>query len=157
MPADNESNVMRSGQCLISQMLWNWETVDTCLISRRWHITSTAQFAASCIGVIILAMSLQLLRRLTKEYDSRLLKNHQRRIDHVKSNGSETSDDIRRSGSSISVKMSLLMQHGSDPTRFRPNPVEQLARAMMHVGQFIVAYFVMLWVLRMYKMLSAIC
>ena len=144
MPAENGSTAMRSGQCLISQMLWNWETIDTCLISRQWHITSTAQFAASCLGVIVLAMSLQLLRRLTKEYDSRLLKHHQRRIEHVKSNSSETSDDMRRSGSSISVKMTQLMQRGSDPTRFRPNLVEQLTRALMHVGQFIVAYFVML-------------
>jgi copper transporter 1 len=125
-------------------MLWNWETIDTCLISRQWHIASTAQFAASCLGVIVLAMSLQLLRRLTKEYDSRLLKHHQQRIEHVKSNSSETSNDMRRSGSSISVKMTQLMQRGSDPTRFRPNLAEQLTRALMHVGQFIVAYFVML-------------
>ena len=39
-------------------MLWNWNTLDVCLISSSWQITSDAMFAGSCIGVILLVMAL---------------------------------------------------------------------------------------------------
>ncbi|KAJ5514524.1 hypothetical protein N7463_004076 [Penicillium fimorum] len=57
------------GSCKIS-MLWNWYTIDACFLAKSWHITSRGMFAGSCIGVICLVLSLELLRRLGREYDS---------------------------------------------------------------------------------------
>ncbi|KAJ5163184.1 uncharacterized protein N7500_005014 [Penicillium coprophilum] len=39
-------------------------------LAKSWHITSRGMFAGSCIGVICLVLSLELLRRLGREYDS---------------------------------------------------------------------------------------
>ncbi|PWY79936.1 Ctr copper transporter family protein [Aspergillus eucalypticola CBS 122712] len=60
---------MASTNCKIS-MLWNWNTMDVCFISSSWHITSPSMFAGSCIGVILLVICLELLRRVASEYDA---------------------------------------------------------------------------------------
>ena len=39
-------------------------------LAKSWHIKSRGMFAGSCIGVICLVLSLELLRRLGREYDS---------------------------------------------------------------------------------------
>ncbi|CAI7586183.1 unnamed protein product [Penicillium glandicola] len=39
-------------------------------LSESWHVRSRGMFAGSCIGVICLVLSLELLRRLGREYDS---------------------------------------------------------------------------------------
>jgi copper transporter 1 len=111
-------------------MLWNWNTVDSCFISESWHITSKGMFAGSCIGVICLVICLEFLRRLGKEYDRFLLRQHELRAAMV---GSETS-----------VEASCLR---SKPLAFTPSVLQQSLRALLHVAQFAVAYFVMLWVL----------
>lgn len=43
-------------------------------IASSWRITSHAMFAGSCIGVIILVICLEFLRRLSKEYDRYILR-----------------------------------------------------------------------------------
>lgn len=140
----DSSNTMRTGDCLTSKMLWNWETIDSCLISRQWHIKTQAQFAATCLAVISLGMTLQLLRRLTKEYDSVILKSHQKKIEERKHRTSRSSDASAQSHTTLTNKMSNFIHHASDPLRFRPSPVQQLIRASLHLSQFIVAYFIML-------------
>nr|ADD92830.1 Tctr2 protein [Trichoderma reesei] len=57
-------------------MLWNWNVMNTCFISKHWQITSKGMFAGSCIGVILLVIALEFLRRLSKEYDRFLIKQH---------------------------------------------------------------------------------
>jgi len=140
----DSSNTMRTGDCLTSKMLWNWATVDSCLISRQWHIKTQAQFAASCLAVIFLAMSLQLLRRLTKEYDSMILKTHQQKLEQMKHRKSRSSETSAQSHTSVAQKMSNFIHHASDPLRFRPSPIQQIIRSLLHLSQFIVAYFIML-------------
>ncbi|TLS29520.1 hypothetical protein PpBr36_00642 [Pyricularia pennisetigena] len=61
--------------CKIS-MLWNWHTIDACFISADWRITSTATFAGSCIGVLLLVVCLEGLRRSVKEFDRLLARRH---------------------------------------------------------------------------------
>ncbi|CAI7662166.1 unnamed protein product [Penicillium discolor] len=63
------SGMDMGGSCKIS-MLWNWYTVDACFLAESWHVKSRGMFAGSCIGVICLVLSLELLRRLGREYDS---------------------------------------------------------------------------------------
>ncbi|KAI6328930.1 hypothetical protein MCOR07_004535 [Pyricularia oryzae] len=61
--------------CKIS-MLWNWHTIDACFISTEWRITSTAMFAGSCIGIVLLVVCLEGLRRSVKEFDRLLARRH---------------------------------------------------------------------------------
>lgn len=49
--------------------MWSWDTIHACFLSSTWHIKSSGMFAGSCIGIVGLIMTLELLRRLTKEKD----------------------------------------------------------------------------------------
>ena len=53
-------------------MLWNWYTIDSCFLARSWHVTSAGEFAVSCIGVVLLVISLEMVRRVQREYDGYL-------------------------------------------------------------------------------------
>ena len=44
------------------QMLWNWYTVDACFLSTSWRINNDGAFAATCIGVVLLVVALEVLR-----------------------------------------------------------------------------------------------
>ncbi|KAJ5083589.1 hypothetical protein N7456_013016 [Penicillium angulare] len=113
------------GSCKIS-MLWNWNTIDSCFISQSWHITSKGMFAGSCIGVVCLVISLEFLRRLGKEYDRLLLRQH--RLQNV--------------GESTASIEALCTSDA--PSSFTPTIFQQAIRALLHMLQFAVAYFVML-------------
>ncbi|KAF9884316.1 Copper Transporter integral membrane protein that functions in high affinity copper transport [Aspergillus nanangensis] len=111
---DSHSTHMNMATCKIS-MLWNWNTIDACFLSSSWHITSSGMFAGSCIGVICLVLCLEFLRRIGREYDQFI---------------------IRRSHLRAHTDSVLLP--------VRPTVVEQTVRALLHMLQFAVAYFVML-------------
>jgi copper transporter 1 len=90
-------------------------------------------FAGSCIGVILLVMVLELLRRGSREYDAFLLQNHAAAYTSVPS--ASGSDD----GSAKGVR-----QRSAPITPFTPDISQQAVRALLHMLQFGVAYFVML-------------
>ncbi|KAG6152623.1 hypothetical protein E4U37_003743 [Claviceps purpurea] len=122
--------------CKIS-MLWNWYTIDACFLSSSWHITNQAMFAATCIGVILLVMLVELTRRLGREYDAFLLRQFQREasrryLDDVDPSGSTSSSSLVRSQSVAVV------------ATFRASLLQQLARSVLHAVTFGVAYIVML-------------
>jgi copper transporter 1 len=56
-------------------MLWNWYSVDTCFLSSSWHNTTKGMFAGSVIGVFILVILIEAVRRGGREYDRYLSKN----------------------------------------------------------------------------------
>jgi copper transporter 1 len=97
-------------------------------------------FAGSCIGVILLVMSLEFLRRLGKEYDRHILRQFQRQMfagsaSAAQSPGGKASScELVGSGSGVSPMS----------TTFRPNMLQQFVRATLHMLQFAVAYLVML-------------
>jgi copper transporter 1 len=111
-------------------MLWNWDTIDTCFISSSWHVTSAGMFAGSCIGVILLVMLLELLRRSVKEYDRFLLRKHL--AQHTATPNSDNAGTLPKDG--------IVATQGG----YRPTGLEQAVRALLHTCQFAVAYFVML-------------
>ncbi|CAG8982646.1 hypothetical protein HYALB_00006041 [Hymenoscyphus albidus] len=123
------------GTCKVGSMLWNWYTIDACFISPSWHITSTGMFAGSCIGVILLVMSLEFLRRSAKEYDRYILRQFQRSLNIPPQN--QTQNTKSCSDSEEAVKIVAQIQ-------FRPNLMQQAVRATFHMLQFAAAYFVML-------------
>jgi len=132
-------------------MLWNWNTVDSCehirrsrlqstditgFISESWRINSNGIFVASCLGVILLVMSLEFLRRMAKIYNSYILSQHQ--LAHPGHSSSETK------GLLPSTSCDQVPLTNSPRPPFRPNMKQQAARATLHMLQFAVAYFVML-------------
>ncbi|KAI1454712.1 Ctr copper transporter family-domain-containing protein [Annulohypoxylon moriforme] len=127
--------------CKIS-MLWNWNTVDACFLSSSWHIKSKGMFAGSCIGVILLAITLEALRRSVKEYDRYLVrKNADGGLVAVTSTDSPKTDPptTAASGAQSSVTPAAAAAAG-----YRPKVWEQAVRALLHTAQFVVAYFLML-------------
>lgn len=54
-------------------MLWNWYTVDSCFLSATWHNKTKGMFAGSVIGVFVWCMAIELVRRLGREYDRRIV------------------------------------------------------------------------------------
>jgi len=113
-------------------------------------------FAGSCIGVICLVIALEFLRRLGKEYDQYILRDFRARHSPIRSTSSyatragptdsEPAEASNGNGNgSESSKLSgaktiAMGQSGS----FRPNLLQQAVRALLHMLQFAVAYFIML-------------
>jgi copper transporter 1 len=128
-------------------MLWNWYTVDACFVSHSWHITSKGMFAGSCIGVILLVILLEFLRRAGKDYDQYILRQHQRKFASVASAASSPSDSTdegvgRRKEMVVMTKS--LMGGSMSANVFRPTLLQQMVRAGLHMVAFAVAYFIML-------------
>ncbi|RFU73699.1 copper transporter [Trichoderma arundinaceum] len=134
------------GSCKIS-MLWNWNVQDACFISETWQITSKGMFAGSCIGVILLVISLEFLRRLAKEYDRLLIRQHT-----AKFQGISAPVAVAAKPATTALKVghdSIDFQEAACPAGiaippFRPSVLQQAARALLHMVQFAIAYFVML-------------
>jgi len=120
-------------------MLWNWYTVDTCFISSTWHNRSSGAFAGSCIGTILLVMALEFLRRSVKEYDRYLIRKH----------AAAAAGSIARASQADSSPPPTAKTDGAALPLgggFRPSVLEQAVRALLHMLQFAVAYFIMLYV-----------
>lgn len=87
------------------KMLWNWYTIDACFLTSSWHIRSSGAFAGSCIGVILLVIALEFLRRFGKEYDRSLLRGAQKgRPSSIAPTPRSESSDIGVKGASSSVQ-----------------------------------------------------
>ena len=97
-------------------------------------------------------MLLEALRRLTKEYDRYLLRNHIAR--NAAASTTPSSSDESSSSSSSSGGGAAPNKDGATvsersivrraPGKFRPNVGQQAIRALLHMATFAVAYFVML-------------
>jgi copper transporter 1 len=119
-------------------MLWNWYTVGSCFIARSWHNTSKGMFAGSCIGVILLVIALEFLRRAGKEFDRYILLEHRKTLATTLTTSPGSSTDHGKNG------VSLITRGVSSSTIFRPTFLQQAIRALLHMMAFAVAYFVML-------------
>ncbi|PGG99355.1 hypothetical protein AJ79_08549 [Helicocarpus griseus UAMH5409] len=115
--------------CKIS-MLWNWNVMNACFISSTWRITSKGMFAGSCIGVVLLVMSLEFLRRAGHEFDKYIAGKP-----HLCSGLL-----IPKSPNTGSVDPPPSLQKRA----VRPSLLQHTLRSLLHMVQFGVAYFVML-------------
>ncbi|KAL5335055.1 Ctr copper transporter family-domain-containing protein [Aspergillus crustosus] len=109
-----------------TEMLWNWNTIDTCFLASTWHVTTKAMFAVSCIGAALLGLTLEFLRRISKDYEESLQRQFQRHAI------TQLDDPLLVCGAPASV------------ITYRASPIQQLIRAVLHVAQFGVAYITML-------------
>lgn len=113
-------------------MLWNWYTIDACFLFRGWHITSGGGMAASCIGVMLLTVCLEALRRLGKEYDAFLSRKFNAEAAVIAKTTGNSGDDTAESSCALQV------------ITCRASLLQQLARALIHAVTFGVAYIIML-------------
>ncbi|KAG6023669.1 hypothetical protein E4U19_004201 [Claviceps sp. Clav32 group G5] len=134
--------------CKIS-MLFNLYTIDSCFLSSQWRITSNAAFAGSCIGVFLLTLLLELLRRSIKEYDRYLIRQHRSRHQATSSatasttasaTGSTTPLNNTKNGAAVVNSITC----GKAVPPFRPNALQQGVRAFLHLLAFFVGYILML-------------
>jgi solute carrier family 31 (copper transporter), member 1 len=98
-------------------------------------------FAGSCIGVILLVMSLEFLRRASKEYDRYIIKQAQLKQEGHGQGIINTPDD---NGSGKSPVRGTATANRGSARNFKPNVFQQVIRALFHMVQFAVAYFIML-------------
>ncbi|POR33538.1 Uncharacterized protein TPAR_06232 [Tolypocladium paradoxum] len=110
--------------CKIS-MLWNWYTIDACFLSTSWHITNNGMFAATCIGVVMLVVVVEFLRRMGKEYDALLLRQFQR----------ESSKRYAAGAGAFGAAQVVTC---------RASVLQQLTRSFIHALTFGGAYIIML-------------
>jgi solute carrier family 31 (copper transporter), member 1 len=101
-------------------------------------------FAGSCIGVILLVMSLEFLRRASKEYDRYIIEQAQLK---QQGHGQGTLDTPDDNGSGKPPVRVTVTASGGSARKFRPNVFQQVIRALFHMVQFAVAYFTMLLVM----------
>ncbi|GAD92462.1 Ctr copper transporter family protein [Paecilomyces variotii No. 5] len=152
-----------SSDCKVS-MLWNWDTIDACFLSKSWHITSHGMFGGSCIGVICLVLVLEFLRRVGREYDAYIVRRTTIQRYHLSAMatatsrqnattttttsccGAESSADENIPKSSTPPNATSIPPFASAVKTgpIRPTFFEQLVRAVLHMLQFAVAYFIML-------------
>jgi copper transporter 1 len=98
-------------------------------------------FAGSCIGVLLLVISLEALRRASREYDAYIMRAHLKNTTFpsvTTARVQDVSDDPGKTPSTQSTTPLLT------PQTFTPNLFQQLVRAFLHMAQFAVAYIVML-------------
>lgn len=111
-------------------MLWNWYTIDACFLTPEWHITNNGMFAATCIGVMLLVMLVELFRRLGREYDAFVLRQFRREVTSRRCVDGDGDD-----GDSFAPRTVVT---------FRATFLQQLTRSALHALTFGAAYVVML-------------
>ncbi|KAF2740583.1 Ctr copper transporter [Polyplosphaeria fusca] len=131
----NHGGNSESNECKVS-MLWNYNTIDACFLSPSWQIKNSGMMAASCVGVVLLCVILEALRRIGKQYDQHLVAQCKRQaaVLVASANGS---GDAEKNGS-------CQVPQRRNKFAFRVSAFQQLARAIIHAVTFGVAYVVML-------------
>ncbi|KAK3298797.1 putative high affinity copper protein [Chaetomium fimeti] len=136
--------------CKIS-MLWNWYTIDACFLTSSWQIASHGAFAATCLGVILMVVVLEGLRRLGKEYDEHIQRDFAARVALI---ANVPAAGTGADGSASSSSCPAAGRNGGDggdgetqaprTVTFRASPLQQFIRALIHAATFGLAYIVML-------------
>lgn len=141
--------------CKIS-MLWNWNTINSCFIARSWHIRTRAHFAGSCIGIVALAVLVEIVRRFQREYDRYLLRTWQQCHcppfiqSPADSNGEKLSYHTTHvqnvNPPNLAIQHPFFPALGNDPTAiyYTPTLFQQAIRATFYLLQYAGAYFIML-------------
>ncbi|GAA6019607.1 hypothetical protein JCM11491_002821 [Sporobolomyces phaffii] len=121
---------MSEGSCKIS-MIWNWNTIDACFISKQWRIRSTGDYVGSLIGIFFIVVALEMVRRFGRDYDRKIRSAYYRR---------ETAALAAVAKSSKSdLPASALV-----PAPFCPSYAQQMIRSAFYGISFGTAYILML-------------
>jgi copper transporter 1 len=127
-------------------MLWNWTTLDTCFLTRTWHVSTLPTFFLSCLAIFALALGLELLRRLIKDHERYL---RERRVRAAEDEEERVGVDVGEDG----MGRPLIAKTGEigegkagwgTSGMGREKVYRQAARAGLHTVQVALAYVVML-------------
>ena len=114
-------------------------------ISSEWQVTSPGMFGGSCIGVIFLVMSLAFLRRLHRSYDTTIARSLAvRQVSQRESKSTHDNDSKATVDTANTSTHRPLLPFGFGRNPLRPTVLQQTLRALLHMVEFAVAYFVML-------------
>ena len=123
-------------------MLWNWYTINSCFIADSWHVRSKGGFAGSCIGVILLVITLEGVRRFQREYDRHLRRKLEQRGQVTAVEGGASPGSSTDGKNSSTVVASSRQFFGSESSR--PDLLHQTIRSLLYMVQFAIGYFAML-------------
>ncbi|ODQ52307.1 Ctr copper transporter [Saitoella complicata NRRL Y-17804] len=59
-----------SGSQCITNMLFNWDTTNLCIVFPSWRITDNTSLVLSFVAVVFMGMSYEWLRRVARSYDA---------------------------------------------------------------------------------------
>lgn len=127
------NNTSTAVKCKIA-MTWNWYTIDACFIAKTWQIHTKGHFAGTCIGVFLMVLLLEFVRRVQREYDRKLIRDWQQPQPEIQLANEESKGD-----KSVALGAGVVR-----PLTFRPNLLQQAIRAFLYLLQFAGAYFIML-------------
>ncbi|KAF9934057.1 hypothetical protein FBU30_003567 [Linnemannia zychae] len=113
-------------------MLFNWSTEGLCVIFESWKINSVFSLLVSCIIIIGLSASYEMLRAYSRNYDARLLEGANKRRNSRDSHGHEN----------ISEDETPLLS--GRPNNIRLSIQQRLVRAFLYMAQVFVGFFLML-------------
>ncbi|KAG5642184.1 hypothetical protein DXG03_003447 [Asterophora parasitica] len=115
-------------------MLWNWYTVDACFISEQWHVRTVGAYAGTVVSIFFVAILVELFRRLAREYDRKILNEHNEKFAAWRQGGAIGDEaSLSKFGAGASV-----------PPPFRPSIAQQLVRSLFYFVQFSAGYMLML-------------
>lgn len=127
-------------------MLWNWDTIDACFLAESWQVRSRGGFAGLCIGVVLLVVYLEFVRRAARQYDRYILAQYRqetavRAIQGPNPSPPDASEspDAKTPRSTQAAAAALEKE-----VSFRPSVSQQGTRALLHTAQFAIAYWIML-------------
>ncbi|GAP90522.2 putative ctr copper transporter [Rosellinia necatrix] len=114
-------------------MLWNWNTIGACFFAESWQIQTEGMMAATCIGVFLLVIMLEFVRRVGKEYDHFILRQFRQHLDAQAAMAKMEGDCCSETPGAR-----------SQTVMFRATPIQQLIRSFIHAVAFGIAYILML-------------
>ncbi|RHZ48852.1 hypothetical protein Glove_541g31 [Diversispora epigaea] len=79
-----------------SHMLWNWETKNVCIVFSWWSANSVPSLIFSCLIVLLLAVSFEVLRNLSRKYDLKIYSAAHRELEGGDSSNSSTVNNNNR-------------------------------------------------------------
>ncbi|OCT53163.1 Copper transport protein ctr4 [Cladophialophora carrionii] len=155
--SDNMSMAGMEGTTCKISMTWNWYTVGACFISQSWQVTTRDMFAGCCIGVILLVMSLELLRRLQREYDGWCGRMDRKAFVAISAGSEDANSSSSELGAGPAGKahsVAVAVTTSTPMSERAPLPRRRIAqwilvqrhviRSLGHMVQFGLAYFIML-------------
>lgn len=156
--------------CKIS-MLWNWYTINSCFLSRSWHVKSRGMFAGTCIGVFFWVMAYCWFHRFIVEYDNAIVEYRTKQYLNLnagsedgcccvesnkeKGDSSSSSDDSEivqtAPGKDLWTPLIKTFSHKwylawtkKTPGVIYPSPAEHIGRSGLYLMEWTVSYLIML-------------
>jgi len=115
-------------------MLWNYQIVDTCIVFRSWHVSSTTSFVLSFFAIVAIGVFYEWLRSYQKVVD--------RKIVAVESKGKVRSGASRDASRERTQEDVSLLGKGSNGISI--SPLSRIIRAVLYATTVFISFFLML-------------